>query len=68
MDDTVKHPIAKLVSVPFALAGGLSWGDIASMLAAGYTALLILDFVWVKWVRPMLRDRGYIAPGNGDTE
>lgn len=55
MDDQVKHPVLKLTSAGFAWLGGLTWGEIAQILAAVYTGLLICDFIWVRWIRPNIR-------------
>lgn len=63
-DNVVNHQMLKLASVPAALVAGLSWGDIASMLAACYTVLLIIDFLWVKVMRPQARKRGWVTPTN----
>lgn len=42
---------AKLGTV-WAAVGVTSWADVAAGLAALYSALLILEFIWKKIVRP----------------
>lgn len=57
-NSAVAAPIAK-VATAWAAVGFTSWADVASFLAALYTLLLILEWIWKKWVRPFCEDRGY---------
>jgi hypothetical protein len=50
---------AKLGSV-WAAVGVTSWADVAAVLAAVYSALLIAEFLWKKAIKPFLQWRGYI--------
>ena len=56
---SVTHPVAKVATVWAALAI-TSWADLAAALAALYSAILILEWVWKKFVRPCLEARGWI--------
>lgn len=57
----IAYPLAKGISAPAAVIAGLSWGDIASILAAAYTILLIGEWLWKKLIRPMAERRGWRA-------
>lgn len=48
-DESVKYPVLKAASAGAAVVGGLTWGEIASMLAAAYTVLLIIDWWWKRF-------------------
>lgn len=50
----------KLGSV-WAAVGVTSWADVAAVLAALYSGLLICEFLWKKVIRPVLRWRGLVA-------
>ena len=60
--EDVKYPVVKLASVVAATSVGLSWNDIAAMVATAYTFLLILDFLWKKIGKPYARSRGWVEP------
>jgi hypothetical protein len=47
-DQDISHPVAKGASVGLAWLGGLTWGELASILAAIYTAILIGEWIWKK--------------------
>ncbi len=49
-------------ATPFADLFVLSWPNIAAMLAALYTACMLVEFCWRKFWRPMLEDFGWIKP------
>lgn len=55
----IANPAAKAGVAAAAVVAGLSWGDIASILAAAYTALLIGEWVWKKVLRPFAERRGW---------
>lgn len=59
VQSTVTAPVVKVVSA-WAAVGITSWADFASAMAAAYTALLILDWLWKKFGRPFCEDRGWI--------
>ena len=63
---TVAAPVVKVVSA-WAAVGISSWADvqamagaIAALLAAFYSLLLIGEWWWKKFWRPMAEDRGWI--------
>ena len=45
-DTTVSHPILKVASVVAVTIGGLTWGEIAQIMASIYTLCLITEWVW----------------------
>ena len=65
-DDQIKHPVLKAVSVGIAWLGGMTWGEFASMLASIYTAMLIVEWLWKRWGKPLAIRLGWIkgAPRN----
>ena len=40
----------------------IPWGDVAQFVAAIYTSLLILEWFWKKFWRPILESKGWIKP------
>lgn len=40
----------------------LSWGDLAAMLAAVYSVILIGEWVWRRLMRPTLQNFGVVKP------
>lgn len=56
---TVANPAAKALSL-WAAVGLTSWTDVAALLAALYSLILIGEWIWKKWVRPGLECRGVI--------
>lgn len=58
-DNQVNHPVLKLASVGAAWWAGMSWGELASMLAALYTLLLITDWVWKRFGKPFAIRMGW---------
>lgn len=46
----------------WSLINSVPWGNVASMVAAAYTLLLITEWFWKKLWRPFLERRGYIKP------
>lgn len=59
---SVDHPVLKIISA-WALALGVSsWSDVAAALAAFYSMLLITEWFWRKFWRPLLEDRGVLKP------
>ena len=57
---TVAAPVIKIITAWTAAIGLKTWGDVASMLAAAYTALLILEWFWKKFWRPIFVARGWV--------
>lgn len=53
-DDQTTHPVLRVASVGGALLAGMTWGERASMLAAGYTALLIFEWFYRRFIKPYL--------------
>lgn len=58
-DQTVAAPAIKIASAWTAVAV-TSWADFAAMLAAFYTLLLIFEWFWKKFGRPILEARGWL--------
>lgn len=42
------------------VVGGTDWGQIAAMMAAGYTMLLIIEWFWKRVCRPFAESRGWV--------
>lgn len=63
-DYEVNHPVLKIFSAILASLAGMSWGEIASMLAAGYTVLLIVDWFWKRIFKPVCVRKGWIKGSN----
>lgn len=42
--------------------GMIHWDTISYVLAAVYTALMIGNFVWTKWIKPRLHNHGLPIP------
>lgn len=60
MNDDIKHPAVKAASAVGVLAGSMSWNEIAAMLAALYTACLIIEWLWKRLLKPLAQRRGWI--------
>jgi hypothetical protein len=58
-DAAITHPVLKLVTAWLAISI-TSWADVASILAALYTLLLIGEWLWKRLVRPRLEGRGLV--------
>lgn len=56
--------VFKLTSV-WAAVGITSWADFAAFLAAVYSALLILEWLWKKAIKPFMQMRGWVK-GDGE--
>jgi hypothetical protein len=59
-DDQIKAPVIKGVSVGLAWLGGMTWGEVASMMAALYTSCLIFEWLWKRLAKPLAISRGWI--------
>jgi hypothetical protein len=60
-DDTIKHPLAKGLSTgAIFLVDGMSWSDIAAMLAALYTFCLLTEWAWKRVWKPLAQRLGWI--------
>jgi hypothetical protein len=57
----VTIPVLKVVSA-WAAVGITSWTDIAAVLAAIYTALLLIEFLWKRVGRQIAVCYGWISP------
>ena len=55
----VENQAAKIVSA-WALIGITSWAEAASFAAFLYSALLILEWLWKRAVKPLAVARGWI--------
>ena len=60
INDQINHPAIKGSSVVGAWLVGMTWGERASMVAFFYTVLLIIDWFWKRFVKPLLIRRGVI--------
>ena len=49
----VALPMIKIISAWAAAIGLQTWGDLASFLAACYTLLLIAEWIYHKFIRPI---------------
>ena len=47
-------------TVAWGAVGISSWSDVAALLAALYTALLIVEWVWKRIARPAAEKRGLV--------
>lgn len=61
MNDDIKHVPAKAASVGLAWLGGMTWGEIASMMAALYTGCLFIEWMWKKLGKPLAQRRGWTS-------
>jgi hypothetical protein len=57
---SVTHPVVKIATAWGALAI-TSWADLAAALAAVYSALLIGEWFWKKFIRPFCERQGWLA-------
>lgn len=57
---SVASPGIKLITAWLAALGITSWGDLASFLAAVYTACLLSEWVWKRFLRPLAERRGWV--------
>lgn len=57
--DTVAAPAIKIVTA-WAAVGITSWAEAASALAALYTLLLIIEWLWKRLARPFCERRGWV--------
>lgn len=56
---TIAAPVAK-VATAWAAVGITSWAEAASFLAFCYSAILIGEWAWKRFVRPLLVSRGWL--------
>jgi hypothetical protein len=56
---SVSAPAVKIGSA-WALVGITSWADAAAALAAVYSLILILEWIWKKFTRPFLERKGIV--------
>ena len=59
-DTTIQHPILKVASVVAVTLGGLTWGEVAQIMASIYTLCLIIGWAWKKLVKPLAIRQGWI--------
>lgn len=59
---SVDHPVLKILTAWLFALGLKSWSDVAAALAAFYSMLLITEWFWRKFLRPLLEDRGVLKP------
>jgi hypothetical protein len=55
--DHINHPVLKATSAGLAVVAGYTWQDVAALLAAVYTAILIGEWAWKRVINPWLRRR-----------
>jgi hypothetical protein len=56
----VAYPVTKGISVALAGFGVATWGDLAAMLAAIYSAFLIGEWLWKKVLRAFFARHGLV--------
>lgn len=62
-DAVVNNQVLKATTAIVAAGiGGMSWSDIAAMMAALYTTLLVCEWVWKRIIKPIGLSRGWIKP------
>lgn len=59
---SVDAPVVKATTAMVASFGLASWSDLAAFLAAVYSLLLIVEWVWKKFLRACLERRGWLKP------
>lgn len=59
---SVDHPVLKIFTAWLFALGLKSWSDVAAALAAFYSLLLISEWFWRKFWRPMLEEHGVLKP------
>lgn len=57
--DAIAAPVAKVASA-WGVVAITSWADVASMLAALYTFLLLCEWCWKRFLRPFAEKRGLV--------
>jgi uncharacterized protein HemY len=62
-NSVIDHAGLKVVTV-WAMVGITSWADVAAFLAAVYSALLILEWLWKKFLRTFCEQRGWLRLKN----
>jgi hypothetical protein len=60
-DQTVGAPVFKIATA-WAAVGITSWAEAASFVAFFYTLLLIFEWFWKKFWRPIFERRGWVRP------
>ena len=58
-NETIAAPVAKAATA-WAVVGITSWAEFASFLAAVYSAILISEWCWKRFLRAALVKRGWI--------
>lgn len=64
MDDQIKHPWLKAITALAAGFGVSSWSDFAAFVAAVYTLVLMAEWFWKKFWRPLLERHGIVKRRN----
>lgn len=59
-NNEISMPVAKATSA--IAASAISWSDMAAILAAVYTLLLIAEWLWKRLLRPFCERKGWIKP------
>lgn len=57
---SVDYPLFKVAIAWLAAIGISSWSDVAAMLAAFYSLLLIGEWFWKRTLRPCFERRGWV--------
>jgi hypothetical protein len=61
----IAAPMLKVATV-WAAIGITSWSDMAAFLAAVYSLLLLIEWLWKKVFRPFAVWRGWVKPVVGN--
>lgn len=58
---SVEMPFTKAATALLAGFGVSSWSDFAAFMAALYTLMLVIEWLWKHCIRPVAESRGWIA-------
>ena len=62
MNEDIKHLPVKVTSAAGIWVTGMTWGEIAQMMAAIYTLLLVIEWLWKRILKPLCQRWGWIKP------
>jgi hypothetical protein len=68
MNDDIKHIPAKVASAAGIWVTGMTWGEIAQMMAALYTSCLVLEWLWKRVLKPLAQRMGWLKPKGQPSE
>lgn len=59
---SVSHPLVKIFSAWAAAFGLSTWSDVAAFLAALYSFILLMEWVWKRFGRGLMERFGWVKP------